>query len=225
MRTRHTRPAARALAALCLGLLLGQVAQPARADVVLNIQSATAAPGSTGNSLDITLQNTGPSSIDVGAFSFEISTPSSTINLTSATTSTVLATYIFSIGGNHSFFGPTISTLTGQTLDASDAYNPFGTGQVVASGATVGLGHITFDVGSSTTPGNYLVSFTAAPSTSLSDPAGNPITITTLNTGTINVTSAVPEPSPPVLACVAAAAAFGYRWVRGRKRKPHPTQQ
>lgn len=193
-----------------------------RAAVVLTLQSVTATAGSTGNTLDVTLLNTGPASITVGSFSFEITIASANIQFTDATTATVLASYIFNIGGSHSAFGPSIATNTplapGAPLDASDNYSPFGSGQVVASGGTVGLGHVVFNVAPATAPGPYTVSFNTDPAfTSLSNASGNAtFPITTFTPGVITVigATAVPEPSPLVLAGVALLAGLGYRRVR-----------
>ena len=192
-----------------------------RAAVVLTLQSVTATAGSTGNTLDVTLLNTGPA-ITIGSFSFEINIASANIPFTDATTATVLAPYIFNIGGSHSAFGPSIATNTplapGAPLDASDNYSPFGSGQVVASGGTVGLGHVVFNVAPATAPGPYTVSFNTDPAfTSLSNASGNAtFPITTFTPGVITVigATAVPEPSPLVLAGVALLAGLGYRRVR-----------
>ena len=105
-----------AVAIVTLGLTV--LATEANADLVIGAQSVSANAGSTGNSFEVYFTNTGSSSVDITAFSFEISTTSSNINLTGATTSTTDA-YIF---GADSLFGPEIDTSTGQTLDASDVF-------------------------------------------------------------------------------------------------------
>ena len=46
----------------------------ANASLIEMVQSANAAPGSSGNAFDVLLTNTGPSAITVGGFSFGIST-------------------------------------------------------------------------------------------------------------------------------------------------------
>jgi hypothetical protein len=187
----------------------------ARADLVFNIESVSASAGSTGNTLDVTVTNTGPSAVTVGGFSFEISTPTSNINFTDATTATTLAPYIF--GGN-SAFGPSIAISTGQALDASDSFFPFGSGSTLGAGATVGLGHVVFNVASGTPGGPITVSFTGGGFTSLSDPDGNDIPITTLGTGTITVKSGtVPEPSTSVLLGFAMLLSLGAHRVLRRK--------
>jgi hypothetical protein len=187
----------------------------ARADLVLNIQSVTVPAGSNGDTLDVTLTNTGPSSVTVGGFSFEISTPTPNINFTNATTATT-APYIFD---GQSLFGPNIATTIGQKLDASDEFKVIGSGTTIGAGAIVGLGHAIFNVAAATPGGPITVSFTPGPATSLSTPAGANIPITTLNTGTITVIpTAVPEPSVTVLAGVAVLVGLGARRARRRKR-------
>lgn len=191
----------------------------ARAALVLDIQSVNAVSGSSGNALDVTLTNTGPSSVTVGGFSFEISTPTPNINFTDATTATTTAPYIF---GTHSLFGPSIATSTGQTLDASDTYSVIGSGATVDAGATVGLGHAIFDVAAGTPSGPITVSFTAGPLTSLSDPMGKLLTIDTLNSGVITVTETTnPVPEPPGLISLGAVMLFslGAFCIRHRKRR------
>ena len=172
-----------AVAIVTLGLTV--LATEANADLVIGAQSVSANAGSTGNSFEVYLTNTGSSSVDVAAFSFEISTTSSNINLTGATTSTTDA-YIF---GADSLFGPEIDTSTGQTLDASDVFATPSGSTSIGSGSTFGLGEISFDVGPGASPGNYTVSFTPYPSTSLSDPNGNDLTFSSAD-GTLTVNGA-----------------------------------
>jgi hypothetical protein len=188
----------------------------ARADLVLNIQSVTVLAGSSGDTLDVTLTNTGPSAVTVGGFTFEISTPTPNINFTQATTATTTAPYIFD---GQSLLGPIISTSTGQKLDASDLFKVIGSGATIGAGVTLGLGHAIFNVAAATAGGPITVSFTPPPTTSLSTPTGANIPITTLNTGTITVIpTAIPEPSVTVLAGVAVLVGLGARRARLRKR-------
>lgn len=175
-------------AALSFALLLPVAG---RADIVITAQSVSAATPSTGNVFDVVLQNTGPDPINVSAFDFEISTTDTDITFTSASTSTT-ATYIFS---GHSLFGPTINTSSGQTLEASDLYDVIASGANVASGATVGLGRVSFDVATGATPGPFAVTLTPDPGTSLSDADGDSIAINSLVSGQITIQgNAVPEP-------------------------------
>ena len=187
-------------------------APPARADFVFSLEPGiTASAGSTGNSFDVLLTNTGPSSVTIGGFSFGITAADPAINFTEANISTTADTYIFN---GDSLFGPTISTLTGQTLEASDFSASSGT--AIGSGVTFGVGHILFNVDSGATPGPIAVTFEDAPTTSLSDADGNDIAFTTVP-GAITITSpaTVPEPSTEAfLACAFAALAIA----RGRRR-------
>jgi len=178
-------------AVLIMGLIT--FVADARADLVFGAQSVSANAGSTGNSFEVFLSNTGATAVDISGFSFEISTATSNINFTEATTSTA------DIFAGNSLFGPVISTSTGQTLDASDVVATPNTSTVLGSGATLGLGEVFFDVAPGTVTGPYAVSFGAFPSTSLSDALGNNLTFSTVS-GSINVNGpAVPEPSSLLL--------------------------
>ena len=189
-----TKPSIRS----CLRRLLTIVASvvlfistPAGASLILTVGSATANSPSSGNTLEVDLINTGPSAVSLGAFSFEISVTDPHITFTSATTATV-ATYVFA--GN-SLFGPTISTSTGQTLDAFDLWTGAG-GATVAAGATVGLGRVFFDVAAGDSPGLVTVTVSPFPATGLSDPAGANVLIDLAMNGSITIGgSAVPEPA------------------------------
>jgi len=161
----------------------------------------------------VTLQNTGASPIPVAidAFNFVFTTTNTFITLTSTNISTA-APYIFA--GN-SLLGPTISAATepnAQTMNAGDVANT-GNGTILAAGATVGLGHVLFNVaGNATAGGATLVVNTSTADTSLSDVNGNLITINTENNGLITITSAIsPEPSTVVPFALLLAAAAGTR--------------
>ncbi len=171
---------------------------PARAAAILSIQSVIASSPSAGNAFDVVLTNTGPSSITLGAFSFELTTADANITFTSATTGTILFAYVFS---GHSLFGPTISTSApGQTIDASDNFDTPIMGAAIGAGISVGLGRVFFDVAPGDSAGAKAVNFTAFPGTTLSDNLGGNITFNS-SPGTITVvSSAVPEPSTLMLA-------------------------
>ena len=166
----------------------------AQATILFGSGSTTAAPGSSNNGVDLFITNTGPSAVDIGGFSWEITVSGADVTLNSATTATVLP-YIFA--GN-SAFGPTISTSpAGQTMDASDFVAVVNSSTTVGAGQTFGLGRLLFDV-SGGAPNNEILNlvFNAANS-SLSDANGNPVTIDTFQSGTITVlasVSGVPEP-------------------------------
>ena len=184
--------------ALCMAVLVfGMLAltRDARADLVIGAYPAIANAGSTNNTFEVYLINAGTSSVDIEGFSYEINVATANINLTGATTATVINPYIF---GADSLFGPNIATATGQTLDASDID---AAGSVtVAAGQTFGLGLITFDVAPGTAAGPYTVSFTGYPFTDLADASGNDITNFTTVDGLITVTGGVtPAPEPSTL--------------------------
>lgn len=173
-------------------------AMPARADLIVGVQSVAVNAGTVGNSLEVTLTNTG-APVTVGGFSFEIVASNPDVTFTGGSTATTPATYIFA--GN-SFdditASPLVTSLLGPSLDASDlAFDP-STSPTIGTGSTVGLGDILFNVSNSAPTETILVALTPDPSlTSLSDPSANPIPITSLDGGHINITraNAVPEPA------------------------------
>ncbi len=168
---------------------------PARAGITVSVQSVSAAAGTSGNTLEVDVQNTG-ASVDIAAFSFEILVPSgSGVTFTGADISTSLATYIFA--GN-SFFGPDIAFSTGTTLDAGDLAVTGST--TLGSGGTLGLGLVSFDLAAGAPLGPVTVSLTGYPFTSLTDPDQSNVPIDTLEAGTITISGgAVPEPSSLIL--------------------------
>jgi hypothetical protein len=167
-------------------------AGPLSGSLILNIQSTSASPNTSGNAFDVTVTNTGPSAVSIDGFGLGIHTASSLISFTDATTGTTVAPYIFGVDGfaGSDLTGPT----SGQSLTTSDLDSVSAVS--VASGASFGLAHVLFSVAPGASGGGYNVDFTS-PATSLSDAAGFPLTIDTLNGGTITVTSTstVPEPS------------------------------
>lgn len=153
--------------------------------------------GSTGNILDIVLTNTDGSAVTISGFSFGITSPTPNISFTAVSTSTNPA-YVFA--GN-SLFGPdiSVSSLPGQSLSAQDLHDTdFAT---VASGATVGLGHVTFDIAPGTAAGPILLSFVANESSLADGTSPSPSSLAfQLTNGTINVTeAAIPEPATVAL--------------------------
>jgi hypothetical protein len=192
-------------------------ATPAHADLILGVQSVAANAGTVGNSLEVTLKNTG-APVTVGGFSFEIVASNAAVTFTGGSTATTTANYIFA--GN-SFDDTTtsglVTSLPGQSLDASDLAFDSSTSPTIGTGSTVGLGHILFNVSNSAPTETVFVALTADPFTSLSDPNSNPIPITSLNGGFINIagnTSAVPEPASVFLM---ASGLVGCIRRRGRK--------
>jgi hypothetical protein len=183
--------------ALLAAALILSTALPARAGIIVTVESVSANQGTTGNTLEVDVQNTG-APVDLASFSFEISVAAgSGITFTGADINTLVNTYIFA--GN-SAQGPNIDTLTGTTLDASD--NAASGSTTLGTNSTLALGRVFFDVASSAPTGPVTVSLTPFPSTSLSDPNLNDIPIDTLSSGTITIsgTSVVPEPTALVSA-------------------------
>ena len=163
----------------------------ARADLIITADNVTASAGDTGAGLDVTLTNTGPGTVGIGGFTFELTVGSTDITFTGVTTATTLGPYIF---GGLSLFGPSIGiVVNGQDIMASDNYLVIGSGTTLGSGATVGLGHLVFDVSNSAS-GFYGVQIVAFPATSLADFGGTDVPITSLVNGSVTVRS-VPEPA------------------------------
>ncbi|MGA7415608.1 MAG: hypothetical protein WBW33_34365 [Bryobacteraceae bacterium] len=188
------------LSALAIGVFPASMS----ADAVFAVQSTIAAPGSTGNGLDVFLETT--SGLNIAGFAVEVTTTDPFITFTGATTGTATP-YIFN--GN-SVFGPGIGT-TGapsQTYDASDLAIATPTN---ISG-TVGLAHFTFDVANGATTGPFAVSLTTL-GNSLSDPNGNGIPITALDNGTITIepSSSVPEPELGLWAIALGGCLLAFR--------------
>lgn len=196
--------------------VLTLMAQPLQAALIVTAGTVSAGAGTTGNVLQVTLTNTGPSTVTVGAFSFGVSTANAGITFTAATINTA-SPYVFA---GHSFivptFSPTIDLTTGTSLLASDLYDVFGSGATLASGATVGLGRLLFNVAPGTPNGVNGVTVAAFSATSLSDALGNDLAFTTAN-GSITVTGAVTAvPEPATLVVFALVGAAG--WVVRRRR-------
>jgi hypothetical protein len=190
------------LIATCIALL---ATGPARADLVISAQQVTSDPGATGVSLDVTLTNTGPSSVGIGAFTFELTVGSTDITFTGVTTATA-APYIFDGLG---LIGPDIAVpgFTGQDIMASDLFSVFGSGATLGAGVTVGLGHLVFDV-SGNASGVYPILLAAFPGTTLSDFDGNDVPITSLANGSVTTVRSVPEPSAMLLLGVGGGLLF-----------------
>ncbi len=187
--------------------LLG-ISGSASADLIVSAENVTASAGSTGNDLQVTLTNTGSSAVVIGGFSFGISVNSTDVTFQDALITTTPA-YIFA---GHSLFGPSIATLTGQSLVASDEYDSFGSGATVAAGATVGLGDVKFDVAPFPASSFFDVFVDLSP-TSLSDALGKPIPVDSTVNGSISLRS-VPEPSAIALGAVGGLAILAKRRFR-----------
>ena len=111
--------------------------------------------GTTGNTLEVDVQNTG-APVDIASFSFEISVAAgSGVSFTGADINTSVNTYIFA--GN-SARGRISPPLTGTTLDASD--NAASGSTTLGTNSTLALGRVFFDVASAASVGAVTVSLT-----------------------------------------------------------------
>lgn len=195
-----------------LTLALVSLAGPARADIILSIESVTGAPGSSGT-FDVLLTNTGPASQNIDAFFLELSTSDTNITFTGVTTSTTTQPYIFA---GDSLFGPIIATSgPGQVVDASDV--SASSGNDVGLGQEFGIGSVAYSIDPGATNGEIAtINFDAFPLTSLSDSLGNNVDFTA-QSGTITVqsTSTVPEPSTALP--LVSALLFGAFLIRRRR--------
>jgi hypothetical protein len=210
MRTQMRNIATRFLLPAAAALLLFAPATRADGLDVSIAPAISASAGSTGNAFDVLLTNTGTSAVTLGAFSFGITTADTDITFTNADTATA-APYVFAGDSFVDMNGLTlyVNSLPGQTVEASDLSNS-GAGESIASGATVALGNILFDVAPGATPGAFAVTFEDFPTTSFSDASGNNLDFTA-ESGTITITSntaTVPEPATGGLVICALALVF-----------------
>src|SRR4051812_48866214 len=94
---RVCRGAASLLTALTV-LIVGGLCSPARADLIMQVDNATAAPGGTG-AFDVVLKDTDPSNFSsylIAGISVEVSVPgASGLSFTGVDTNTTAAPYIF----------------------------------------------------------------------------------------------------------------------------------
>jgi hypothetical protein len=180
-----------AMTAILAGCVV--IAVPARAGVILTVQTVAATPGS-GGTLQVTLTNdSATDSIDVSAFNFLIDSTSTDINLDSADFSTILP-YIFAGNSFDEDNLLSLNTTSGQSLAAIDGADNPPAFTVVAPGASFGLADVLFDVAPNAALGFRPITFDRDPAnTSVSDENGMPITIDAFVDGGVIVS---PEPSP-----------------------------
>lgn len=209
---------------LVVAALLAGSATAADAALVVSIrQPSGAAAGSTANTLEVDLTNNGPSAVAIGGFAFELTANNSAVTFTGATTATA-SRYIFA--GNSfvemALMSSDISTGTSSnppTIDASDnVFTPL-SGTTIGSGATYGLGLVSFNVAARASSQSVTIQFTGSPSTSLSDPLGNDVVIDSLMGVTFQIsagTNAVPEPATILLTGSGLAIALAH----SRRHRP-----
>jgi len=191
---------------------------PARADLMMSIQSVTVNAGSTGNLFDVLLTNNGPAPTAViESFTFGIETIIPGITFTGVTTATSTP-YIF---GGDSLFGPAIgSGGSGSPLIAGDLFDIPSSGVALDSGKTVGLGSVSFDVDPGVDSGTFSIDLSSL-FTSIADSSSQPVDVN-LRGGSITVNRAVAMPEPSAVlelfmyAVVVATALIVRRWVAKR---------
>ena len=204
--------------ALVAAALAAFAAPPARADFIISAETVSAVAGSTGNALDVTLQNTGPDAVTIGGFGFTLTFASGDVTFTDVTTGTSAATYVFD---GDSFFGPSIGMgIPGEVIGSDLSLSGLGTS--VGAGETVGLGHLLFDVSSSASTGSFSLVFSPFPATSLSDanpdPLSNGIPINQFVDGQINILGAAPA-APTPSAVLGGSALLGFLGVLAIRRR------
>jgi PEP-CTERM motif len=127
---------------------LSILATPARSSVVFGIQPGlSAVPGSTGNTFDVVLQNSGPADVSIDTFNFEVDTTDTDITFSQSSVNTTTVPYIFSGNSFDVAFGLTLNTMSpGQSMDGIDNTNTPNTFTVLGAGETLGLGSVSYDV-------------------------------------------------------------------------------
>lgn len=131
---------------LCVGGICLNSATPARADLLVRVESTTVWTGSVFNPVEFTLTNSGPDAVNIGAFAvgFALSNPS--LNLIDVTYDTTLANYIFQ---GSSLLGPSLVDPLfmppSSPVVFADAYAVPGSSISLLAGETVGLGVLWFD--------------------------------------------------------------------------------
>ena len=166
--------------------------------MIMGITTNSFTPGSSTNSLDVTLTNTGTSPTTIAGFSFEITAASNNVTFESVTDNTVSVANIFA---GHSLFGPDITlnvSNNGQTISGADNFaTPHG-GTTLAANQTLGLGNVLFALSPSTPLAPINISFTSYSTSGLSDSNANDISVGVVAQPQFGPTS-VPELPPTAL--------------------------
>ena len=196
-------------------------AMPASGGVVLTIGSIFTGRASSGNAVEVDVQNTGGSSIVIGGFNFKINADSD-IDFTGAGFSTS-APYVFAGDSFDQANSVPLNASTGFSLSAGDISNS-GNGATLGAGQTMGLALVTFDVSPTAALGPVIVSFsTGSSDTDLSDQDGNSIAIDSFVNGTIDVITPEPSTAAMLLAALMGLGAWrrsrASRWMSSPSRK------
>jgi len=169
-----------------------------RADILqVSVQSPISAIAGSSGGFDVYLTDlsSNTAGVTIGGFSFELQTSSPDVVLTSASTGS-LSPYIFS--GNSfvdTYLGGNLTAQTSPDLIALDFAAIPNTGTLLSDGQTLALGRVFFNVSAGAPTENVSLSFVNSFNTLLTDPFGNPLSISSLNGGTMNVTgSTAPVP-------------------------------
>jgi hypothetical protein len=190
---------------------------PCQAGLVIESQSVTATPGSSG-SFDILIMNTnspGGSSFDVASDFVGLSlTGLPGVEFTGVSITTTSAPYIYVLSGTTQGGGPFSfdNFPTTQFLASDSEFGPLGF-RAIDPGDTFGLANVTYTVASSAAAGAGTLTITS--DTSLADANGANVAFTPMN-GVFTV-STIPEPSSVIsLAIGCASVVFG-----SAKRRSH----
>ena len=195
------------LAVLSL-FMLCLVPAPAFADLILQVENATAQAGGTG-SFDVVLAAT-DGTFQVSGFSVELAAAAgSGVRFTGASVDTTTASYVFTTLQAPPF---TFATFPTTDFTASDS-SMTAPGFVTLTGpptVTVGIEHVTFAVAAGTAEGTVPVSIVIGDSTQILDVNADLLPFTTAD-GTITISSAVvPEPSSAIMVLTALGLVGGF---------------
>lgn len=192
------------------GCLWALLAVPAQGGVIFAVnpgnQAVTA--GSVNNFFDVVLQNNDNSALSVAGFSFLVSTLSSDLVFTGATTAAT--NYIFAGDSfvNDFASGDLLTEPPGSSLVGSDITSS-GNDILVAANSIVGLGRVFFSIGGGATPGIININIGTGPSSSLSNALAFTYTLGSPIDGTVTVGgpgNEVPEPGTAALFLLAIPA-------------------